>query len=95
MIKRLFYYFKFKKMLKERGLMDFAKWVLKTRHAGDSLFSCLVTSHELVKHWPLCLFGWHQRNYYIERYTSDTKKITDVAKKVNQFIDYWLKRKYQ
>lgn len=98
MIKRIYYYFKLKELLKMKGLMPFVEYLLKLKPEPESLFifcmkrpirfwlDYLVLQNQLKQHAKIFASGIYME-YQVE-FVAETLK-----KRFNQANDIWKKQK--
>lgn len=89
MIKRIYYYFKLKKMLKMKGLMLFVEFILKNRHTDDTLFS--FCRNRYIPRWLDQLASVNLRTYAFDYKLGNKKHAEDLIKRYNQARDFWHK----
>lgn len=98
MIRRIYYYFKLKELLKMKGLMPFVKYLLKLKPEPESLFIFCMKGYRPIKFWfdylvlndqlelhaKIFASGWYMEDQ-VEFVTKTLKK------RYNQAKDFWHK----
>lgn len=99
MIKRIYYYFKLKELLKMTELMPFVKYLLKLKPKPESLFifcmnrpirfwiDYLVLNDQLKQHAKI----FASETYYMEEHVEFIAET--LKKRFNQANDIWKKQK--
>lgn len=99
MIKRIYYYFKLKELLKMKELIPFVKYLLKLRIKTESLFifcmnrpirfwlDNLVLNDQLKQHAKI----FASKTYYMEEHVEFVAET--LKKRFNQANDIWRKQK--
>lgn len=89
MIKRLFYYFKLKKLLETKDLIPFVKFVLHRYHNGTSL-SWYCIKHKGIHYWMEWLASQSLLDHAADIYSfPDASLRSTIIKKYNQARDFW------
>lgn len=92
MIKRLFNYFKLKKLLEEKGLMPFVKWklLLSGYKRGSLLGFCMC--HWWAPMWLDTIINYYYlREAAFEYAKEDSNLAETIVKRYNQANDFWHK----
>lgn len=89
MIKRLFYYFKLKKLLETKDLIPFVKFVLHRYHNGTSL-SWYCIKHKGIHYWMEWLASQSLLDHAADIYSfPDASLRSTIIKKYDQARDFW------
>lgn len=93
MITRIIYYFKLKKLLQEKDLMQFVKYELQTNgvHKRKSLFGFCI-SHWWIPMWLDTLVNYYYLRETAFEYAKNDSNLAEVLiKRYSQANDYWHK----
>jgi hypothetical protein len=93
MIKQIIYYFKLKKLLQEKELMQFVKYELQTNgvHKRKSLLGFCI-SHWWISMWLDTLVNYFYLREKVFEYAKNDSNLAEVLiKRYNQANDYWYK----
>lgn len=98
MIKRIYYYFKFKELLEMKELMPFVEYLLKLKPEPESLFIFCIKSYRPIKLWldNLVLndnLKQHAKIFASGTYMEDHVEFVaeTFKKRFNQANDIWKK----
>lgn len=91
MIKRIYYYFKLKELLKMKELMPFVNFVLENIDDEATLFRFCMNRHRYIPWWLDNLVRGNLRTYAFEYKLGNKKHAEDVIKRYNQAKDFWHK----
>lgn len=96
MIKRIYYYFKLKELLKMKGLLPFVKNLLELKPEQESLFIFCMKDYRPIIHW----FDYLVQNNTIEKHAKifasgmnrhEALFVDSLKKRFNQANDIWKK----
>lgn len=87
MIKRIYYYFKFKELLKMEGLMPFVEYLMRIQQR--SMFrTCMRNA---IRWWPDYIAGGNLLRD-AQRYSEYNAQIAQaITKRFRQVRDFWIK----
>ena len=91
MIKRLFYYFKLKKLLEMKGLIPFVEFIFDNWHTEATLFRFCMNSNRYIPWWLDDLTRGHLQEDAFDYKLGINKHAIDLIKRYNQAIDFWHK----
>lgn len=91
MIKRIYYYFKLKKLLEMKGLIPFVNFIFENYHDDEvTLFRFCMNNYRFISRWLDDLVG-HLREDAFEYKLGNKKHAEDVIQRYNQARDFWHK----
>lgn len=98
MIRRLFYYFKLKKLLKMKGLIQFVEYLIKLKPEPENLFIFCMKGYRPIKFWFEYLVLHDQLKQHAKIFASgwymedQVEFVTEtLTKRYNQARDFWHK----
>lgn len=91
MIRRIYYYFKLKKLLEMKGLILFVEFIFENWHTEKTLFRFCMNSNRYIPWWLDDLVGGHLREDAFDYKLGNKKHAEDVIKRYNQAKDFWHK----
>ena len=98
MIKRIYYYFKLKELLKMKGLMPFVNYLLELKPEPENLFIYCMKKRRPIIHWFYYLVRYDKLNDHAKIFASGRYPESSVryatetlTKRFNQANDIWRK----
>lgn len=91
MIKRIYYYFKLKKLLKRKGLILFVEFILENWHTDDTLFRFCMNRNRYIPWWLDELVRVHLRTDAFDYKLGNKTHAEGLIKRYNQARDFWHK----
>ena len=90
MIKRIYYYFELKMLLKMKDLIPFVEFVLRHRYGGISLFCYCMKRKKSILHWMEWLCSQDALHHLADMFTfPDASLRTRIIKNYNSARDFW------
>ena len=91
MIKRIYYYFKLKELLKMKGLILFVEFIFDNWHTEDTLFRFCMNSNRHIPWWLDDLVNGHLHKDAFDYKLGNKKHAEGLIKRYNQANDFWHK----
>lgn len=91
MIKRIYYYFKLKKLLEMKGLIPFVEFIFENWNQDETLFTFCVNSYRHIPWWLDDLVRDNLRTGAFDYKLDNKKHAEDLIKRYNQARDFWHK----
>lgn len=91
MIKRLFYYFKLKKLLETKGLIPFVEFIFENYHDEVTLFTFCMNRYRHIPQWLDDLVMGYLRENAFDYKLGNKEHAEGVIKRYNQARDFWHK----
>lgn len=89
-MKRIYYYFEFKKLLKQKRLTQLVKWQLKRKYGRKSILRFCITNSP-IRNWFDCVLYQHEVLQIARNFCGFHTFATVLTKHFNQARDKWIK----